>query len=379
MDQGQGVTEQATGFRPFRVAKRVVESEIITSFYLEPVDGLPLAPFKPGQFLTFRLPVGPENQSILRTYSLSNGVGDGYYRISVKREAAPAAGLPQGRGSCYLHDSVATGDVIQVAPPRGDFFLDTDSSRPVVLLSGGVGLTPMVSMLHHLSKGGERRVFFIHACENGRVHALGDEVRQLATRRPGIHTHFIYRQPGEDDRKRDCFDSEGLISRALLQQLLAIDDYEFYLCGPPPFMTAIYALLRDLGVASSRIAYEFFGPATVLEAKAATGTSASSPIAAGDSAEMANTVPPAAGVATVTFTRSGRQGIWDEAAQNLLAFAETQDLSPTFSCRAGICGSCTTALISGEVSYTDEPLDPPESGQILLCICKPVGEIELDL
>jgi ferredoxin-NADP reductase len=279
---------------------------------------------------------------------------------------------------------VATGDVIHVAPPRGEFFLDEASSRPVVLLSGGVGLTPMVSMLHHLSASGARPVFFIHACENGRVHALGNEVRELAARRPGIRTHVVYRQPSDQDRQRGSFDSEGLVSRALLQQLLAIDDYEFYLCGPPPFMTAVYGLLRDLGVAPSRIAYEFFGPATVLEtpATALESKAATAPSRAampGGRIGSTDTVSAPAGDARVTFARSGRRVVWDEAAQNLLAFAEAQGLSPAFSCRAGICGSCATALKSGDVSYIDEPLDPPQSGEILLCICRPRGDIELDL
>jgi ferredoxin-NADP reductase len=363
-------------FRTFRVARKVKESDIITSFYLEPVDGAPLAPFQAGQFLTFKFPVtgDPSRDHIVRTYSVSSAPHEpGHYRITVKREPAPPdrPDLPPGAGSVHLHDDVPQGALIEAADPRGDFFLAADSARPVVLLSGGVGLTPLVSMLHALSRT-TRDVVFIHACDHGGVHALRDEVLALARSRPGIRAHFVYRTPKPDDIARKAFDSEGLVSRALLQQLLPLDEYDFYLCGPTPFMTAVYQTLRGLGVPQPRIKYEFFGPATVLESVKA---EAPKPVEAQLSAPA-----PAAGTGPrITFARSGKAADWNNFKGSLLEFAEAQGLNPDFSCRAGVCSTCKCGLKRGTVAYIDEPLDPPEAGQVLICVSRPTGDVELDI
>jgi ferredoxin-NADP reductase/ferredoxin len=294
----------------------------------------------------------------------------GKYRITVKREPASAPGLPAGLGSNYLHDYVEVGDVLMAQGPRGDFKLDCASPRPVVLLSGGVGLTPLVSMLHSLTQGSVRRVHAIHACENGDVHALRDEVLDLAKSRHGISAHFIYRAPTDQDRIAALFHSEGIVTKELLQQLLCLDDYDFYLCGPPPFMKAVYALLRDLGVSRARIKYEFFGPATVLEP---------------DCKPAGDVVAPAAlplhldGAAIVEFRRSGITAVWDASCDSLLSFAENQGLSPAFSCRSGICSTCKSTLISGSVTYFEEPLDEVPEGSVLLCCSKPHGPVVLDI
>ena len=251
----------AEGFRVFRVAKKVVESEIITSFYFEPTDGAPVWEVKPGQYLTLRVPSAGDH--VLKTYSVSSCPSEtGYHRITVKRESG-LNGAPDGVGSCWLHDRVEVGETIDIAAPRGVFYLDEASKRPVLLLSGGVGLTPMVSMLHRL-KNSDRDVYFLHACENGRVHALRDEVIALTGER--IHARFVYRTPEDGDQ----FDGTGMIDKAFLQSTLPIDDYDVYLCGPVPFMAAMYQLLQDLGVPKARIAYEFFGKAMSLDQMSAT-------------------------------------------------------------------------------------------------------------
>ncbi|MEI9415995.1 2Fe-2S iron-sulfur cluster-binding protein [Mesorhizobium sp. Cs1321R2N1] len=363
-----------SGFRDLRVVAKVRESAIITSFHMEPVDPRDWRDFEPGQFLVFKIPVpqaAGEKGYVLRNYSVScSPASKGRYRISVKREAAAAPGLPDGISSCFLHDRIQVGDILQAEGPRGDFVLDKASSRPVVLLSGGVGLTPMVSMLHRLASMPCRCAVFIHACENGDVHALRDEVTGLVATRPGLTAHYCYRSPSERDKAEQHFHSEGMISRAVLQRLLPIDDYDFYLCGPPPFMQAIYAMLRELGVPKHRIAYEFFGPATVLE-----------PDAVPIPAVVAQTagIAPAGEATTVEFRKSGLKAIWNGSAASLLDFAEDQGLEPEFSCRSGICGTCKSRLVSGDVAYFEEPLDELGAGEVLLCCSRPCGSVVLDI
>ncbi|AZO56252.1 MULTISPECIES: 2Fe-2S iron-sulfur cluster-binding protein [unclassified Mesorhizobium] len=363
-----------SGFRDLRVVAKVRESAIITSFHMEPVNPLDWRDFEPGQFLVFKIPVpqaAGEKGYVLRNYSVScSPASKGRYRISVKREAASAPGLPDGISSCLLHDRIDVGDVLQADGPRGDFVLDKASSRPVVLLSGGVGLTPMVSMLHALASMPDRRAVFVHACENGDVHALRDEVSGLVATRPGLTAHYCYRSPSERDKAKQRFHSEGMISRDVLQRLLPIDDYEFYLCGPPPFMQAIYAMLRALGVPKHRIAYEFFGPATVLEPDAFRTSTVVAPPAR---------IAPTGEATTVEFRKSGLKAIWDGSAASLLDFAEDHGLEPEFSCRSGICGTCKSRLVSGDVAYFEEPLDELGAGEVLLCCSRPSGSVVLDI
>jgi ferredoxin-NADP reductase len=360
------------------VIAKVRESSSITSFHLEPAEPGGWRAFQPGQFLVFRFAADNERGHVLRTYSVSCAPDHpGRYRITVKRETAPRAGVPDGLGSCHLHDAVGVGNTLMADGPRGDFYLDRTSARPVVLLSGGVGLTPMVSMLHALVAQSDRRVVFIHACDNGEVHALGDEVRTLAATRPNITAHFVYRFPTEADRAATCYAAEGMISRDLLQQLLALDDYDFYMCGPPPFMQAVFLLLRSLGVAKTRIAYEFFGPATVLEPDEAQAQPTQTPVLTPAAADV--DAPAAAGAITITFRKSGRSAPWTDGAESLLSFAESYGLAPEFSCRAGVCGTCKTGLVVGEVNYFEEPLDEPGAGQVLICCARPKGSLVLDL
>ena len=365
----------AGGFRPLKVIGKVRESSTITSFHLEPAEPGGWRAFEAGQFLVFKFPADNERGHVLRTYSVSCAPGHpGRYRISVKREAAAQPGLPEGLGSCYLHDKIEVGGVLTADGPRGDFYLDRKSARPVVLLSGGVGLTPMVSMLHALAEQSDRRTVFIHACDNGEVHALGDEVRALAASRSGIEAHVVYRFPTDADRVSQRHQAEGVITRELLQRLLPLDDYEFYMCGPPPFMQAVFRLVRSLGVPKERIAYEFFGPATVLEPDEALAKPA--PLAAPAPAAPSGTVD---GAITVTFRKSGRSAPWVDGAESLLSFAESHGLAPEFSCRAGVCGTCKTGLVEGEVSYFEDPLDDPGAGQVLICCARPKGNVVLDI
>ncbi|QYX56227.1 2Fe-2S iron-sulfur cluster binding domain-containing protein [Roseovarius sp. SCSIO 43702] len=384
----------ADGFRTFRVADKRRESDIITSFHLVPVDGGALWPVRPGQYLTLKMP--GEGAPVLKTYSVSNAAAETeHHRITVKREAGQN-GAPDGLGSCWLHDRIEVGDEIEIAPPRGHFVLNEESRRPVMLLSGGVGLTPLVSMLHSL-EGTGRDVYFIHACENGAVHALRDEVTVLADEH--IRTLFVYRAPGEADRSAGAFHAEGMIDKAFLQSHLPLGDYEVYLCGPAPFMAAMYQLLRELGLPKDRIAYEFFGKATSLDKLAEAPAPARAPARNAAPAirslvnltdpdawateetvvEVAEQPSPEVAQADVRFRRSGVSEQWDGAADSLLELAENAGLNPEFSCRAGICNSCKCGLVSGEVEYFEEPLSPPEAGKVLICCARPKGPVVLDI
>lgn len=251
-----------TGYRAFIVDRKVRESDVVTSLYLKPADGGALATFKPGQYITVQID-HPETPTSPRNYSLSDRPGVGHYRISVKRETALSPEVPDGLVSNYLHDHAAEGDVLKIMPPCGEFVLDpaTVDGRPIVLLSGGIGITPLLSMFkslaHHEVKA---PVHFVHAARHSGVHAMASEVRAIAESLPNMHAHFRYDAPTSEDLREGRCDSTGVIDVALLRELLPDNDAAFYFCGPRPFMASIYQGLKRWGVDDARIHFEFFGP-----------------------------------------------------------------------------------------------------------------------
>ncbi len=365
-------TSTGKGFRAFVVDRKVPESETITSFYLVPEDGASLDEFLPGQFLTFKLTIPGQPEPIIRTYSLSDSPDRHYYRVSIKREPAPPdqPDVPPGLSSNHFHDHVDVGMTLSVGPPRGKFHLDRDSERSVVLLSGGVGLTPMVSMLNDLTQSDPKRsVWFIHGVRNGREHAMGEDIRRMVRENDHVNAHIRYSDPSPDDTEDRDYDSMGYVDMGLLKQVLPFDDHEFYLCGPPPFMKSLYCGLLSLGVAESRIHYEFFGPASVLTEEAAPSGQAPA-----RSAENELT-----GEMDVTFARSGLTAAWDMSCETILDLAEHHGLSPPYSCRSGICHTCMCELVEGEVEYIEEPLDPPDAGQVLICCSRPKSKLVIEV
>jgi nitric oxide dioxygenase len=250
------------GYRPFVIDRKQAESEVVTSLYLRPVDGGPLPVFKPGQYITVQID-HPKVSATARNYSLSDRPGLDYYRISVKREPSLAANAPAGLVSNYLHDAAQQGETLNIGPPCGQFTLDPTkmAPRPIALISGGIGITPLMSMLKSLAHHRVATpVYFIHAARNSRHHALANEVRQTAAECRNIRLHFRYDEPLEDDLGQRHCDSTGRIDEKLLSDLLPSIETEFYLCGPKPFMAGLLHTLKELGVADSRIHYEFFGP-----------------------------------------------------------------------------------------------------------------------
>lgn len=255
------------GFRSFRVARKAKESEVITSLYLEPTEGGALPEFKPGQYITVRVP-SPCSHTTMRNYSLSDKPGQPWFRISVKRESGRNGTTPDGFVSHFMHDTVQPGDVLEVGPPCGEFFLDVTEmhQRPLVLMSAGVGITPLMSMLLvALEATPTRPVFFIHAALNGQTHAFRREVRALAEQHANLTVHYRYSEPTEEDRAQRLHDSEGFVDAPLIESLMPDRDADYYFCGPKPFMVNIYHQLLEWGIPAPQVHLEFFGPRQELE------------------------------------------------------------------------------------------------------------------
>ena len=262
------------GFSEFEVQRKQAESETITSLYLTPRGGGALPPFEPGQYLSVRVP-GNVHRTTMRNYSISCHPEEPHYRISVKREPAPSHDAPEGYVSNYLHDQIEAGDTIEVGPPCGEFTLQRpeEAERPLVLISGGVGITPLLSMVHAaVETQPARPIWFIHGAINSRTHAFSDEVRELADRHPNLRVHVRYSEPTEDDRRRGYHDDEGVIDVALLRSLIGEPAADFYFCGPKPMMIGLYQGLLEFGAPASQVYYEFFGPAEELEPDAASAS-----------------------------------------------------------------------------------------------------------
>ncbi|MGB7326142.1 MAG: NO-inducible flavohemoprotein [Rubripirellula sp.] len=250
------------GTRTFVVSKKVSESDVVTSFYLKPEDEAPLPPFKPGQYITVHID-HPTTPTSPRNYSLSDKPGVDHLRISVKREESLTPGVPHGLISGHLHDTVEEGHRVEVGPPCGEFTIEADKSdgRPVVLLAGGIGVTPLLSMAKSIVHANPNSpVYFLQAARDSRVHAFADEIKNLASLSSNMHTRVLYDAPLDDDVDSGKCDASGFVTTDLLRQWTPFADADFYFCGPKPFMQNIRACLQELGVDETRVRYEFFGP-----------------------------------------------------------------------------------------------------------------------
>lgn len=255
-----------SGWRPFKVGRRVQESEEITSFYLYPVDGGAVPDFLPGQFVSVRGKAGDGTLIQPRQYSLSDAPNGDYLRLSIKREAG-GADRPDGLISNWMHDEVKEGELIELSPPFGDFNLHLDRETPVVLISGGVGLTPMMSMLNHVvDEQPGRQVVFVHGARRRGVHALGDHIRQLTASHPRLDTAIFYEEVGPQDRLGVDYHQVGRVDLTAIGDRVILPSADYYLCGPVPFMRAKLQELQSLGVAPSRIHYEVFGSSLAVAA-----------------------------------------------------------------------------------------------------------------
>lgn len=358
---------QRNKWRPFRITDTVNESSNIRSFVLVPMDGTPILRFKAGQFLAVRATPDGQEAPLIRTYTVSSAPGDAGYRISVKRE-------PDGVFSRHLHDTVRSGDVIMARAPRGAFHLDPAQQRPAVLLAGGVGITPMIAMAQHAMAEGRRTrrirpLTIVHAARTIEQRAFAPAFRSLAQESEGVIRYFsLISNPTKQDRRAADFDATGHITADTLRQILPLDDYDFYLCGPAAFMQSVHDILRQLGVPDGRIQAESFGPAALIRSP---------------DADVASAAPTnEADTTVVKFTASGFEQRWSKGDPTLLETAEAHGLSPAFSCRTGKCGSCATALKSGAVVYRSPPAADVPGGEVLVCCAVPAHGtevLELDL
>lgn len=252
-------------FRDFTVAKKVKESEVITSFYLQPKDGKGIPTFTPGQYISIRVKIAGEEYTHIRQYSLSDSPEKEYYRISVKKETSSSEHIPNGKVSTYLHDTIQEGDTLEVTAPAGDFVLDVESTEPVVFLSGGVGITPMISMLNTIAtQQPNRKVTFIHAAINGTTHAMHEHVKELSNQSENIEYYLCYEKPTEKDLLNKEYTKEGYIDLPWIDSIVKDKNASFYFCGPIPFMKTVNNTLKELGISSDKIHFEFFGPADQL-------------------------------------------------------------------------------------------------------------------
>ncbi len=361
----------AKAYRNFRVTDKVLESSTITSFYLSPQDSKPLDNYLPGQFLPLKLDIPGQYVQIHRTYSISNAPGGPYYRLTIKREVAPPdiPGAYPGIASNYFHDQVQVGTLILASSPRGKFYLNPARKRPIVLLSAGVGITPMLSMLEYLvDQKSEQAVWFIHGARNGREHAMGKHTRQLIGQLEQGKIHVRYSQPLEEDKQYTDYEDSGRIDLPLITSLVGTKDADFYLCGPAVFMTTIFKALSHWEVPETNIHYEFFGPAS----KMGGFTKLSQAKSKAGLAECAEDI-------TIHFSKSGISAQWNPSYDSILELAEAEGLSPDYSCRSGICQTCTTKLTSGTVTYDPEPLQEPEEGTVFICCARPDKNLDLEL
>ena len=342
------------GYRKFRVVEKTPEADGVISFQLAPHDGKPLPRFQPGQYLTFQFKLSGADKPLIRCYSLSErpGIPD-RYRVTIKR-------VPEGRISSHFHDHVQVGDIVDARAPAGQFCLDLEKQTPVVLVAGGVGVTPMLAMLNALSaEGRPREVWFFYGVRNGAEQIMKAHLRELAGRFPSLRLQLCYSQPSEEDRATGAFQHAERVSIDLLKRTLPSNQFEFYLCGPAQMMSDLVEGLKKWGVADERIFFEAFGPATVRKPALETGSTTRVAV-------------------KIQFSRSNKTCAWNADAGSLLDFAKQNGVAIEAGCRAGNCGTCLVALKSGEITYLREPSIPVEAGSCLACVAVPKTALTLD-
>ena len=347
-------------FRELRVAEVVRESATVCSIYLAAADGSSLPAARAGQYLTLRI-TGAGTPAPVRSYSLSSAPDAGSYRISVKQE-------PHGTASSYLNHDLRPGAILDVAAPRGDFVLD-DGSGPILLISAGIGVTPVLSMLHQLAGlGSERETWWLYGARGPREHPFAAEAHELLAALPHACEHVFYSAATPAERRR-AGATAGHLTRDTLAGLAVPVSASAYICGPASFMTDMSEALTALGTDLAAIRTELFGALPTIN-PGLTGQARQAPH---QPAGPAGTGPQ------ITFARSGISAAFRDDLHSLLDFADACDVPTRWSCRTGVCHTCITPLLSGDVAYAPDPLDPPADGQVLICCARPATDIVLDM
>jgi ferredoxin-NADP reductase/MOSC domain-containing protein YiiM len=350
-----------TGFRPFVLREKVHESEDVASFHLAPADGQPLPPYLPGQYLTVRLAVPGVERPVVRSYSLSDAARSDHYRLTIKRigSRTEAPSIKAGLASSHFHDRLAVGQRIDAKAPAGTFTIDVRrQDQPVVLIGGGIGITPLLSMLNGIAAAdAPRETWLLYGVRDERDHIMRSHLETLARAHANVHLRVFYSRPARAIDGRDI--QAGHIGLDALKRLLPTNAYDFYVCGPPAMMDGVTRDLQAWAVPPDRVHTEAFGPAAV---KQAVHGPAGQPDCGFD----------------VTFERSGITAQWSRCESPLLELAEEHSVAIDFGCRAGSCGTCVTRLLSGSVRYLREPNAPLEAGEILPCIAVPAEPLRLE-
>ena len=353
----------APGFRPLAVTAIDRESADVLSLTLRSPNGQPLPTALPGQYAVLRLQRAAGGPPLIRSYSLSGPASTERYRISVKIE-------PNGAAGAYLHEHVRVGDALDVSSPRGSFILEP-GERPVVLLSAGIGATPVLAMLHALAAvRSTRPVLWLHGARDREHHPFAAEARGLARALPQGRSYVCYSRPGPGDRMGEDFDTTGHLSRSVFDEVHLPREADVYLCGPAYFMEAMKETLATVGVARERIHVEIFN-----------GGESMTPGVVGGATRAPHLPRDSVGAgAQVSFARSGVAPRWNPSAyRSILELAEACDIPVRWSCRTGVCHNCESGLISGAVAYEPDPLDPPADGNLLICCSRPQGDVVIDL
>ena len=350
------------GFRGLTVTAIEHESDSVISIRFENPDGEPLPAARPGQYLTLRIQPEGAARPLLRNYSLSGPPDGGYYRIAVKREH-------DGAASNYLHRRLAPGDQLDVAAPRGTFILD-ESDDPVLLISAGIGATPVLAMLNALAaQRSGRQIWWLHTARCGHEHSFAAEARALLARCPNTRIRVYYSRPSAEDREGRDFDMAGRLTPTLLLELEPPRNAEAYLCGPTMFMNEVSAALASIGLDASRIHTEPFGPEPGLTPGIAATPARTPHLPSG----------PRGDGPTIEFARSDLSVPWSNDFGSLLELAEACDVPVRWSCRTGVCHNCETTLIAGDLDYNPDPVEPPAEGSALICCSRPRDDLVLDL
>ena len=357
------------GLRKFSVAKKIFEGGDICSFYLVPHDKKPLPAFKPGQYLTFSLKIPGNDKSVIRCYSLSDAPCPEYYRVSIKKVPPPPdkPTVPPGLSSNFFHERVKESDILDCKAPSGGFFLDLAGSSPVVLIGGGVGITPVMSMLNAMIKGGQlkRETWFFLGVRNSNEHVFADHLKKLAAEHSKLHVQICYSNPLAADLPNTQYHHKERVSADLFKRVLPSNNYEYYICGPGPMMESIVKGLEAWGVPESKVHFEAFGPASIKKVAQATDPAP-------------NTSTAAAAVHTKITFKNGKVVEYSGNNKTLLEVAEENGIQIPYACRAGNCGTCVTAIKSGEVKYNSEPGAMPDAGSCLVCVGFPKTDLVLD-
>jgi ferredoxin-NADP reductase/MOSC domain-containing protein YiiM/ferredoxin len=353
----------APGFRRLAITAIDQESTDVLSLTMQSSDGQPLPQALPGQFVVLRLQPTAGGSPLFRSYSLSGPLSTEHYRISVKVE-------PNGVAGTLLRDHVQVGDVIDTSSPRGSFILQS-SERPIVLLSAGIGVTPILAMLHVLAEErSARQILWLHAARDGQHHPFPAEVRRLMLALTHARSYVCYSKPGPGDRVGEGFDAAGHLSRSVFDAIGLPRDADIYLCGPNRFMSDMKEILAAFGIRPDRIHVEIFN-----------GGEAMSPGVVGTSDRIPHLpVGDIDSGVLVSFARSGITAHWKPSSyQNLLELAEACDVPVRWSCRSGVCHNCESGLVSGSIAYGPDPLEMPADGNILICCSQPIDNVVIDL